>query len=50
MPVSKFEFTLQDEAKNKESMEPILCECKAHEKEVDTGDLLKFFGNGDVFT
>jgi hypothetical protein len=30
--------------KNKESMEPILCECKAHEKELDTGDLLKFFG------
>jgi hypothetical protein len=35
---------LDIEARNKEYGEPILCECKAHEQEIDTGELLKFFG------
>lgn len=31
-------------AKHRESSQSILCECKAHEKEMDTGELLKFYG------
>jgi tetratricopeptide (TPR) repeat protein len=29
---------------HKETEEPLLCECKAHEGKIDTGDLLKFYG------
>lgn len=32
------------EANHKENNQSILCECKAHEKEMDTGELLKFYG------
>jgi tetratricopeptide (TPR) repeat protein len=35
---------LDIEARDKEYGQPILCECKAHEQEIDTGELLKFFG------
>lgn len=35
---------LDIEAKDKVYGQPILCECKAHEHEIDTGELLKFFG------
>jgi tetratricopeptide (TPR) repeat protein len=31
-------------ANHKEKKQSILCECKAHEKEMDTGELLRFFG------
>lgn len=30
--------------KDNKTHEPVLCECKAHEDQIDTGDLLKFFG------
>ena len=30
--------------KDKKTQEPVLSECKVHEDQIDTGDLLKFFG------
>jgi tetratricopeptide (TPR) repeat protein len=43
-PVSTTGMEFDIMTRDKKTQEPVLCECKAHEDQIDTGDLLKFFG------